>query len=417
MASILTNQGAMTALMTLRGINKGLGQVQDQISTGKKVATAKDNAASFAIAAVMKADVSGFKALSESLATGSATVGVARAGAETVVNLLEELKGRIVAANNDSADRVKVQADVNALRNQIIETVNASQFNGLNLLQANASDVKSEVLSSLNRSSTGVTSTNIDVYRQSLQTATATDVSVGSTAAATVTAVTIAAAGGSNYAVGDVIAIQLTDSATRETFVLSAQVTAGDVNAGATAFSTQILTKLNNQLSTAEYTGAANFTLAAAAGTAGARTITVQTAAVAAGVTIRSAQTTSGTAAGITAANAAAGQNNFNLTTLGLLDVSSKSGAVTALGAIEGLIQTAVTAASNFGSAQKRIELQSEFVKNITDSLTVGVGALVDADLEAASARLQALQVQQQLGTQSLSIANQAPQNILALFR
>ena len=50
-------------------------------------------------------------------------------------------------------------------------------------------------------------------------------------------------------------------------------------------------------------------------------------------------------------------------------------------------------------------------------SLTSGVGTLVDADLEAASAKLQALQVQQQLGTQALSIANQAPQSLLSLFR
>ena len=50
-------------------------------------------------------------------------------------------------------------------------------------------------------------------------------------------------------------------------------------------------------------------------------------------------------------------------------------------------------------------------------SLTAGIGSLVDADMEEASARLQALQVQQQLGVQALSIANQAPQTIMSLFR
>ena len=53
----------------------------------------------------------------------------------------------------------------------------------------------------------------------------------------------------------------------------------------------------------------------------------------------------------------------------------------------------------------------------LTDSLTSGIGSLVDANMEEASARLQALQVQQQLATQSLSIANQAPQALLSLFR
>ena len=64
-----------------------------------------------------------------------------------------------------------------------------------------------------------------------------------------------------------------------------------------------------------------------------------------------------------------------------------------------------------------RVEIQNEFMNTLIDSFKSGIGALVDADLEEVSARLQALQVQQQLGIQALSIANQAPQNILALFR
>jgi flagellin len=56
-------------------------------------------------------------------------------------------------------------------------------------------------------------------------------------------------------------------------------------------------------------------------------------------------------------------------------------------------------------------------VGKVTDAIKSGIGSLVDADMEAASAKLQALQVQQQLGTQSLSIANQAPQSMLSLFR
>jgi flagellin len=56
-------------------------------------------------------------------------------------------------------------------------------------------------------------------------------------------------------------------------------------------------------------------------------------------------------------------------------------------------------------------------VGKLSDALKSGIGSLVDADMEEASARLQALQVQQQLGTQALSIANQQPQSLLALFR
>jgi len=105
------------------------------------------------------------------------------------------------------------------------------------------------------------------------------------------------------------------------------------------------------------------------------------------------------------------------LSDLANIDVTTDDGARDALSSIEGLISKAIDSAAAFGSAQGRIETQSEFVGKITDALKSGIGSLVDADMEAASARLQALQVQQQLGVQSLSIANQAPQSILSLFR
>ena len=81
------------------------------------------------------------------------------------------------------------------------------------------------------------------------------------------------------------------------------------------------------------------------------------------------------------------------------------------------MIQNGIDSAASFGSAQGRIETQTQFISGLTDAMKTGIGALVDANMEEASARLQALQVQQQLATQSLSIANQAPQAILQLFR
>lgn len=74
-------------------------------------------------------------------------------------------------------------------------------------------------------------------------------------------------------------------------------------------------------------------------------------------------------------------------------------------------------ALGSMGSQSKQITAHNDFVSKLTDVLTTGVGNLVDADLAKESAKLQALQVQQQLGTQALSIANQAPQVILQLFK
>ena len=85
--------------------------------------------------------------------------------------------------------------------------------------------------------------------------------------------------------------------------------------------------------------------------------------------------------------------------------------------AVDSAIGEMTTAATNFGSAKSRIKLQQDFVTNLSDAIDRGISSLVDADMNEESTRLQALQVQQQLGVQALSIANSASQNILSLFR
>ena len=88
-----------------------------------------------------------------------------------------------------------------------------------------------------------------------------------------------------------------------------------------------------------------------------------------------------------------------------------------ALKELETALGKMASAAATLGAAKTRIDLQSDFMKALSDAIDRGVGALVDADMNEESARLSALQVQQQLGIQALAIANQNAQNILALFR
>jgi len=96
---------------------------------------------------------------------------------------------------------------------------------------------------------------------------------------------------------------------------------------------------------------------------------------------------------------------------------ASVSAATAILGRLDTTIKSVNSALGALGAQAKQIEGHLTFVSKLSDSLTAGVGNLVDADLAKESARLQALQVQQQLGTQALSIANQAPQVILSLFQ
>lgn len=88
-----------------------------------------------------------------------------------------------------------------------------------------------------------------------------------------------------------------------------------------------------------------------------------------------------------------------------------------ALAATEAALQDMTDAAADVGAVNSRIDLQASFVEDLMDSIETGVGKLVDADMNEESTRLKALQTQQQLGIQALSIANNSSQNILSLFR
>ena len=105
-------------------------------------------------------------------------------------------------------------------------------------------------------------------------------------------------------------------------------------------------------------------------------------------------------------------------TNLAAIDVTSTTTTMDAkLIAAEGELGNAITASTSLGITENTLDGQMQFIDSLTNTLDSGVSSMVDADMEEEAARLQALQVQQQLATQSLSIANQAPQNILSLFR
>ncbi|TNE66518.1 MAG: flagellin [Alphaproteobacteria bacterium] len=106
-----------------------------------------------------------------------------------------------------------------------------------------------------------------------------------------------------------------------------------------------------------------------------------------------------------------------NVTISANTGIDTQTNASNAVTLIESSITNVNTVLSNLGSGAKRVELQRNFVNKLSDSIEVGIGNLVDADLAKASASLQALQVKQQLGLQALGIANQAPQAITSLFQ
>jgi len=285
MSSILTNTSAMTALDTLRNINKGLQTIQSEIASGKRVNNAKDNAAVWAVASKMTGDVASFKTVSDSLSVASATVGVARSVTEDIVDTLKDIKSLVVESRAPGVDTASYQAAVDEKIALVKRFVTAAQFNGMNMLD-NAT--VRNVVTSLDRSGNTVTTSTLAVTGQNL-----------------------------------------------------AQIsTSGTISAGGLS----------------------------------------------------------------------------NLQGFAVTNVSTTA-ANDALGQIETMLNTAITSAATFGAKQNALENQKDFVASLMDSMNQGIGALTDTDMELASARLQALQVQQQLGVQALTIATQAPRALLSLFR
>jgi flagellin len=130
---------------------------------------------------------------------------------------------------------------------------------------------------------------------------------------------------------------------------------------------------------------------------------------------------TAGTTAGLSvvasfSANAAAGEATTTID-LDHYDLEGALATATDAQAVETALNLMKTEAANLGSNKTRLENQSNFTGQLMDAIDRGVGQLVDADMNAESARLSALQTQQQLGIQALSIANQNSQSILSLFR
>jgi flagellin len=144
MLSVNTNNGAMIALQYLNNTEASLQQTQNQISTGLKVATAKDNGAIFAIAQDMRGSVAGYQAVTDSLNRGMSTIDVALSAGQSISDLLIQMKQQALAASDTSLNttsRAAMNANFIALRDQITSIVNNANFNGVNLINGSTTQI------------------------------------------------------------------------------------------------------------------------------------------------------------------------------------------------------------------------------------------------------------------------------------
>jgi len=306
MSSIMTNVSAMTALKSLQSTNKALENTQSRISTGYRVAEASDNAAYWSIATTMRSDNKALSTVQDALGLGAAKLDTAYTATNAAIEVVDEIKAKLVAAKEPGVDKTKIQSEITQLQEQLTGIASSASFSGENWLSVDSSDsaytASKKLVASFNRASDGTVSVST------------IDVDVGGT--------------------------KLFD-ANDQSGILDTEFTT---------------------------TGA------------GAVTVSVSTLDI-----------------------SASGLDDTDLDEM--------------ISAVDSALADMTTSASDLGAAKSRVDMQKDFVSGLMDAIDRGVGTLVDADMNQESTRLQALQVQQQLGIQALSIANGNSQQILSLFR
>ena len=268
MSSVNTNVGALLSQKYLRYTSAEMSIVQNRVSSGLRVATALDDASTFAVAASIRADIKSYTAVAAALQGSKAAASVAVSAGETIAKRLEDVKAKIIQLADESissASRTTYQNDLASMVAEVNAYLTQAAYNGSNLLGTVGGSANINVVSNITAS---------------------------------------------------------------------------------------ILTIRDNQVG--------NLSLG-----------TITTAATAS---------------------------------------TALSSLATFKAALDGAL-------ANLGADIKQVDAQTEFINQTSETVEIGLGALIDADLAKESAALQALQVKQQLGVQALGIANQAPQALLGLFR
>lgn len=354
MASIMTNASAMTALQSLSATSKSLEQTQARISTGYRVAQASDNAAYWSIATTMRSDNQAMSTVQDALGLGASKVDTAYTGVNNVLSTIGQIKAKLLSAvGQTDATKQKNQTEISALQAQMKSFADTATFSGSNYL--------------------AVTSKQVAAANDGVQ----ADAKIVSSF---------------NRSASGAVSIGTIDIDVEGTKLFDYGLAAEVKNQG-------ILDRKTSVYST----GAAQTqydTAYAAAIAGGATDIAANTAGQAA---------VTGTPAKVDNISA----YNLDITAAGVTDDIITQ----MISKIDTVMAKLTDSATILGSAKSTIDLQKTFTSSLMDSIDRGVGQLVDADMNRESTRLQALQVQQQLGIQALSIANSSSQSLLSLFK
>ena len=381
MSYILTNPSALSALQSLQQTQTNLATVQEQVSTGLSVSTASDNASYWSIATQLNSDSGVVSAANSALSQSQSVLDTASSAISSVISTIDAINTAVTAAvgTTTAAQLATLNTTLAGLGQQLTDAINGASFNGLNLLNGSQTGTLSFV-AGFNATATGGSFNTINITSQAL------------TSSVTTTTTTPQA--------------QITDSTTVANLISSY----GTSNGATLAVGTDVITATAG-------TGLISVESEALDGTT--TTTTYQ------GIDSTGANSTSltqGTASGdvsaftetvtTTPGSGLLTQGAYSLTNLTVTSTNAK-----AIVAATDSALTAVTSyAATIGATQDRITNATSLNSQLTTNYATGVAGLVDANMNTASTQLQALQTQEQLGIQALSIANQNSQLILKLF-
>ncbi|WP_105416473.1 flagellin [Neorhizobium sp. T25_27] len=403
MTSIVTNNASSSALAVLRDLDRSLRQTQSQVSTGMSVGTAKDNAAYWSIATTMRSDNGSLSAVQDALGLGAAKVDTAYAGMEAAVDVISEVKNRLVSAADTGIDRSKIQQEIEQLQDQLREIANSSSFAGENWLVGTGdryiSHMKGnnqyetlltldggpkKVVGSVQRDPQGnfsVSTIDLDLTTDDVL-----------------------------FARGTVLGVTL------DVGIADKEIRTGGVPATDTAGNEKLLKiesyraewdAVNDQVfydGTDYFSRLDGFFVKALNDSGTVDYLNTSMVILGTDISLSDLDVTK--------------LDEYGVSFFGTYARAPDEYAIDVLVSfVDGQLEKATNSAAKLGSLSKRIDLQGDFVSNLRDSLDSGIGRLVDAEMNDAATRLKALQAQQQLAIQSLQIANSDAQNVMQLFR
>jgi flagellin len=391
MSSILNNSAALSALQALQMTQQSLATVQNQVSTGLSVASAADNSAYWSIAAQLNADSGIVTASNDALSQGQSVLATATSAINSVITTLNSMATALTQAQNPGAEIGDINTSLASLGRELTDAVNGASFNGLNVVNGTQNTLS--FVAGYNASATGGSVNTISFAAQALTGAAATSPTTTTTLSTITDPTTIA----------NLAALYTTPPTNATLSYGNDVITASTTGPAALTVESE---DLYGNTTTTTYT-------ALDANGNNSATDTSLTFATASSLAVSTTTTTAATS---------------NLLTQGGIDLTGGTGptstfqigttitAANALTAVNQALAAVTNYSAEIGATQDRMTAANTFNTALTTNYSNGVSGLVDADMNQASTRLQALQTQEQLGIQSLSVANQNAQLILKLF-